>query len=108
MEISIEFVSIIYKWTNQFPKEEEYGLKSQMRRASISVPSNIAEGLTRRTVNDKLHFLNIAQGSLSELDTQLELCLRLSYLQEKNFLLLEKHLIEIHKLVAGLIRSFRK
>jgi len=73
---------MIYDITKSLPTEEDYGLKSQLRRAAISVPSNIAEGLTRRTVNDKLHFLNIAQGSLSEIDTQVELCLRLKYFNE--------------------------
>ena len=63
-------VTSIYEETKTFPRDEEYGLKSQMRRAAVSVPSNIAEELTRKTKNDKLHFLNIAQGSLSEIDTK--------------------------------------
>lgn len=70
---SIDFVTTIYQVTQRFPRDEEYGLKSLLRRAAVSVPSNIAEGLTRKTLNDKLHFLNIAQTSLSEIDTQIEI-----------------------------------
>ena len=66
---AIELVTEIYKITESFPRTEEFGLSSQMRRAAISVPSNIAEGLTRKTNKDKVHFLNIAQSSLSEIDT---------------------------------------
>jgi four helix bundle protein len=105
---SIEFVSIIYKWTNQFPKEEEYGLKSQMRRASISVPSNIAEGMTRKSKNDKLHFLNISQASLSEIDTQIEICLRLKYLDNIQYERIETQLIQIQKMLSGLSRFIHK
>lgn len=63
---SMELVTTIYELTKKFPKEEEFGLKSQLRRAAVSIPSNISEGLTRRTNADKIHFLNIANGSLSE------------------------------------------
>ena len=66
-------VTRIYDLTSRFPGNEEFGFKSQLRRAAVSVPSNIAEGLTRKTNGDKLHFLNIAQSSLSEIDTQTEI-----------------------------------
>src|ERR1700690_3348439 len=69
----------VYELTKVFPREEEFGLKSQLRRASVSVVSNIAEGLARRSKNDKLRFLNISQASLSEIDTQIEISLRLHY-----------------------------
>jgi four helix bundle protein len=62
---SIDLVTHIYELTKCFPREEEFGLKSQLRRAAVSVPSNIAEGLTRKTVVDKVRFLNISNGSLS-------------------------------------------
>ena len=64
----IEFVVFIYKVTAGFPREEEFGLKSQLRRAAVSLPSNVSEGLTKRTTRDKTHFLNITQSSLSEID----------------------------------------
>ena len=102
---AIELVTIIYKITDLFPRKEEFGLSSQMRRAAISVPSNIAEGLTRKTNKDKLHFLNIAQSSLSEIDTQLEVSLNLGYLDEQKFGDIEKRLVEVQMLVSGLSRS---
>jgi four helix bundle protein len=99
---SIDFVALIYEETKQFPRDEEYGLKSQLRRAAVSVPSNIAEGLTRKTQNDKLHFLNIAQASLSEIDTQIEISLRLNYIDNARCQRIESDMIEIQKLLAGL------
>lgn len=102
---SVEFVISIYKTTSNFPREEEFGLKSQLRRASVSIPSNISEGLTRRTVFDKIHFLNIANGSASEIDTQLEISYRLKYLDQNDFELLENKLISIQKLLSGLIKN---
>jgi four helix bundle protein len=105
---SIDMVTLIYEITKSLPREEDYGLKSQMRRAAISVPSNIAEGLARRTIVDKLHFLNIAQGSLSEIDTQVELCLQLKYFDTINYVKIETQLIEIQKMLSGLSRSLRK
>jgi len=104
---SIALVTMIYEETKAFPRDEEYGLKSQLRRAAVSVPSNIAEGLTRKTKNDKLHFLNIAQGSLSEIDTQLEICLNMNYLDEEHYERIEVLLIEIQKLLSGLSRTIR-
>jgi four helix bundle protein len=104
----MELVTFIYDLSGKFPREEEFGLKSQIRRASVSIPSNIAEGLTRRTVSDKLHFLNIVDGSLSEIDTQLELLLRLGFIDMKNFELAENKIIIIQKLLSGLIRSMKQ
>jgi len=104
---SIELVVLVYEITKKFPKEEEYGLKSQLRKAAVSVPSNISEGLTRRTIADKLHFLNIADGSLSEIDTQLEISLRLRYLSMDDFELVMKKVTLVEKLLSGLIRKFK-
>ena len=75
---SVELVVCIYRYTREFPKEEIYGLTSQMRRSAVSIPSNIAEG-SRRRGNDLRHFLVIAYGSASELETQLEISQRLQY-----------------------------
>jgi four helix bundle protein len=77
----IDFVSRIYLATKQFPKDEEYGLKSQMRRAAVSFPSNIAEGAARASKKEYTQFLHIALGSLSELETQLIIAEKLGYLQ---------------------------
>lgn len=72
----------IYALTSKFPKEELFGLSSQMRRAAVSVPSNIAEGSARNSTKELIHFLSIATGSLSELDTQLELTKLLGYSED--------------------------
>jgi four helix bundle protein len=102
---AMEMVTEIYAVTKAFPREELYGLTSQLRRAAVSVPSNIAEGLTRRSVADKLHFLNISQASLSEIDTQTEIAIRLGFLGEEKFALVQQNLIHVQRLLGGLIRS---
>jgi four helix bundle protein len=73
-------VESIYRVTQSFPREETYGLSSQMRRAAVSIPSNIAEGHTREHIKEYLHHISMAQASLSELETQLEIAARLKYL----------------------------
>jgi four helix bundle protein len=78
-QFAMILVERIYALTATFPREEVYGLSSQMRRAAISIPSNVAEGSARGTTKELLHFLRIADGSLSELDTQIELAKRLGY-----------------------------
>ncbi len=103
----IELVSHLYETTKTFPREEEFGLKAQLRRAAVSVPSNIAEGLTRSTKKDKLHFLNISQGSLSELDTQVEICLVLRLLDQQMYDLTMNKILEVQMLLSGLIRSLK-
>jgi len=102
---AMEFVTHIYSITEAFPRSEEFGLKSQLRRAAVSVPSCIAEGLTRKSKADKLHFLNIVQGSLSEIDTQLEISAKLNMITGDQFEQLESELIHIQELLGGLIRS---
>ncbi|MEX1139049.1 MAG: four helix bundle protein [Bacteroidota bacterium] len=104
---AIEMVARIYEVTKEFPKEEIYGLTSQLRRAAVSVPSNIAEGLTRRSVAEKLHFLNISQGSCSEIDTQAEIALKLGFLTEERFDMLEEHLVHVQRLLGGITRSIK-
>ena len=103
----IDMVARIYSATESFPQSENHSLTSQIRRAAISVPSNIAEGLTRRTKADKLHFLNISQSSLSEIDTHLEISRRLNYLRDETFESVENDLVELQKLLGGLIRSIQ-
>ncbi|MCP9758466.1 four helix bundle protein [Aquitalea sp. S1-19] len=102
MNLSVD----IYRLTASFPVEERYGLSQQMRRASVSIPSNIAEGCGRASLRDYLHFVAIARGSLNELETQLELALRLGFRQpDPN---LERSVISVGQLVNGLYRSLKR
>jgi four helix bundle protein len=78
---SMELVEKVYLLTQDFPKQETYGLTSQVRRAVISIPSNIAEGHTREHIKEYLHHLSMAQASLAEVETQLEIAARLKYLR---------------------------
>jgi four helix bundle protein len=77
--LAVELAETVYRVTARFPKAELFGLTSQMRRAAVSIPSNIAEGRARDSTREFLHFLAISRGSLAELDTQLELAIRLDY-----------------------------
>ncbi len=105
---SVDLVTEIYKTTQRFPKEEIYGLSIQLRRASVSVASNIAEGKGRYSDKDFVHFLRQAQGSLFELDTQLTIANRLGYLGEADLSQLEKRTNEIGRMVSGLIESLAR
>lgn len=82
---AMDLVEEVYKLTLNFPREEQFGIISQLRRAAVSVPSNIAEGAGRRTDREFVNFLSIAIGSLSELDTQIELSYRLKYIAEEKY-----------------------
>ncbi|WP_265132425.1 four helix bundle protein [Chryseobacterium oranimense] len=104
---SIDFVTDIYRSTGSFPKDEMYGLTSQIRRASVSIPSNIAEGNSRRSKPDYLQFLKIARGSCAELETQLMISKNLNYLNEEDHQKLNNNIIEISKMLNGLINSLQ-
>ncbi len=82
---AMDLVSLVYRVTRTFPRDEQFGLTSQMRRAAVSVPSNIAEGCRRSTKKDFAHFLLIALGSASELDIQLKLAKRLGFANEADY-----------------------
>lgn len=77
--LGVELAETVYRVTARFPKSELFALSSQMRKAAISIPSNIAEGRARESSREFLHFLSISRGSLAELETQLELAIRLDY-----------------------------
>ena len=88
---AIELVKVIYEITSRLPPEEKYGLTSQMRRSAISIPSNIAEGAARQTKKESVQYYMIARGSLSELDTQVELCGQLNLLGSSHISHLSSH-----------------
>ena len=100
---AIDFVTGIYKLTEEFPREEMYGLTSQMRRAAVSIPSNIAEGAARGSKAEFRKFLAIAQGSISELETQIIINSKLGFCSTVEGLLSE--LDEISRMIVGLRKS---
>ena len=83
-QLAIDLAERVYRTTKSYPKHEIFGIVSQMRRAAISIASNIAEGAVRRTIKDYLRFLYIAMGSLAELECQIEISKRLGYLSEND------------------------
>lgn len=95
----------IYTLTETFPKEEIFGLTSQMRRAAVSIVSNIVEGFSRKTGKDKLQFYLISKGSLTELQSQLYIACDLGYLSEKNKEKILENMTIIGKLITGLQKS---
>ena len=104
----IELVTAIYLMTKTYPKEEIFGLVSQMRRAAISVPSNIAEGYARGTDREKLHFLRISSGSMSEIETQVMLSLNLGYISQESYKELSEKVTSVWKQLNALISSIKK
>lgn len=97
----MELVKLIYLYTNNFPKSETYGLLSQIRRAAISIPSNIAEGSSRNSDKELCRFLDISIGSCFELETQLILSKELNYLDKDRFNELESKISELQKMLFG-------
>lgn len=102
---SMTLVKDIYKMTAKLPKDEKYGLISQLNRAAVSVPANIAEGAARQTKKEFKQFLFISRGSLSEIDTLLELSSELNYIENKNCQMISNKLDKVSALLNGLIRS---
>ena len=98
-----EFVKKIYEITRSFPKEELYSLVDQMKRAAVSIPSNIAEWNSRNTLKEQYQFFSIARGSCSELETQIILAYDLGFITENHTLLEE--IEEIGKMLSGLMKS---
>ena len=101
----MKLAQMIFNITTNFPEDEGFGLVSQMRRAAVSIPSNIAEGAARQGKKEFRNFLSMAQGSLSELDTQLELCAMLGYTSDENLDEISSLALRIDKMLTGLIRS---
>jgi four helix bundle protein len=104
-KISMDLVTELYRELERFPKHEQYGLCSQIRRAAVSVPANIAEGAGRESTREYLRFLHIARGSISELETEVEIARRLDYLSSESqaFKLIDRS----SYLLNGLIKHVR-
>ncbi len=104
---AIDLVADVYNMTKGFPREQVYVLAAQVQRAAISVPSNIAEGMAKTGKKDRARFLEISQGSLSELDTQVETAFRLGYVEQASYERLLDAIEEVQMLLSGLLRSVR-
>mgnify|MGYP006145286749 CR=1 FL=1 len=101
-------VTNCYAISAGFPKEEQFGLTSQIRRCAVSIPSNIAEGCGRQTAKDTINFLHISRGSLYELETQCYLALDQKYIDENNFTVIYNQIQTSKKLLNGFINYYKK
>jgi four helix bundle protein len=104
-QLGVEISLTVYRITNEFPRSEIYGLTSQLRRAAVSIPSNIAEGHSRGQTKDFVRFLSISRGSVAELETQLLIAERLGYTSSANLETIMGMLNEESRMLAGLRRS---
>lgn len=105
---SLDLVEHVYELTREFPSEEKFSLTSQIRRSAISAPSNIAEGTSRRTSKDKIHFLNIAYSSLIELVNHLVIALRLGYIAKEDYVNARLQIQSITAMINALVRAFER
>ena len=104
---AINLVVLVYKLTNSFPQAEVYGITAQLRRAAISIPSNIAEGSKRGTKKDFSHFLNITIGSGAELETQIEIAKKLKFGNQEDYKDVDYILSEIMKMLTTMIAKLK-
>ena len=102
---AMDLVVEVYRLTESFPKSEVFSLTNQLRRAAVSIPCNIAEGQGRSTTKDFVHFLHISKGSLQEVETQIELGLRLKYVSDAECQNVASRTAEVGRILNGLIRS---
>ena len=104
---SLDLVLKIYTLTSQFPKDELFGLTIQLRRASVSVSSNIAEGLSRTSKLEKIRFLEISRSSLVEIDTQLEIALKLKFCNKNELIEIEKLINSLFAMITSLTKKIK-
>ena len=107
-QISMDLVEKSYRVSASFPKHELYGLSSQLRRAAVSIPANIAEGHGRRHLGECLHHLSIANGSLRELETHVQIAGRMEYVDEKKLHELLRDATEVARMLHGLSKALRR
>lgn len=103
-----KLVLMVYGKTKQFPKDEIFGLTSQMRRCAVSITSNIAEGFSRQSLKEKVQFYFISLGSLTELQNQALIARDIDYISKEEFKIIADKTVEVHKILNGLIKSLRK
>lgn len=104
-KIGHQLVLMVYSLTKKFPKEEVFALTNQMRRCSVSITSNIAEGFSRQTAKEKIQFYSIAQGSLTELQNQLLIARDVGFVVQSDFSQVASLSVDAHKLITGLKKS---
>jgi four helix bundle protein len=104
---AVDFVVMIYAVTKAFPPEEKFGLTSQIRRAAISVPANLAEGAARQSDKEFMHFISISQGSCSEVETELLIALKLGFLMEPDYIELKAAANSIGRMLVGLSKHLK-
>ncbi len=102
-----DLVLLVYKATKNFPEDEKFALTNQLRRAAVSITSNIAEGFGRNTSKDKVHFYSMSKGSLLEVQSQLYIAKDLGYIKFEDFNIFENQIVEIAKMISGLKNSAR-
>jgi four helix bundle protein len=107
-QFAMDVVTEVYRLSKDFPVDERYGLTAHVRKSAVSIASNIAEGAARNSKKEFIKFLYIARGSLSELDTQLELAKKLNVIDKHFWEKLDAKLIEMDKVLSGLIRSQKR
>ncbi len=107
-QIALDLAETIYRLTADWPKHEQYGLISQIRRAMVSVSANVAEGAGRRSTGEFIQFVGIARGSLAEVETLLIIARRLDYLDEPVHRSLIKDILELGRMLTGLIQSLEE
>jgi four helix bundle protein len=105
---AIELVVSIYRHTESFPTHERYGLTSQIRRAAVSIPANVAEGAARQSSKEFAYFLSNAQGSASELETELLIAERLGYLGSAGYIAMRDEIDSVGRMLVGLTRNVRR
>ncbi len=104
---SMDLIVAIYRITQKLPSYEQFGLTSQLRRAAVSIPSNIAEGYGRQSSGNYRQFLSVSRGSLLEVETQIELCVRLGYLTQPDTVSILAEITELSKMLTSLISKIR-
>ncbi len=105
---SMNMVTLTYKLLKQFPEDEKFGLTSQIKRSSVSVPSNIAEGYGRNYRKDYVRFLNISRGSLYEMQTQFQISVNLSFINENELQKIKELSVEVEKMLNSLINKLKE